>query len=436
MNASRVVVDGFQLKQRGDPLEDLLSRVSTGSKIFRDREVMRADYIPGNLPHRWEHIRRLGEILSPGLKLYRPSNVFVYGKTGTGKTAVVKHVFRRFEEEAASLGIPLKMVYVNCRMVGTEYRVLSELCESVGVHIPFTGLSKGEVFNRFRKGLLSGTKLLIVCLDEIDVLVRGFGDALLYELTRINEGAQAGGLSIVGVSNDLMFKEMLDPRVLSSLSEEEIVFHPYTAIELVDILGERARLAFHEGVVPHSTISLCAALAASEHGDARRAIDLLRVAAEIAERNDDPVVEEAHVRMALGAIEQGRVFEALSTLPLHGRVILLAVYHASLKSPSKITSGMIYQVYRSLCSALGLEPLTDRRVSTLISELDMLGVLSSSVVSFGRYGRTRRISLKIPADEVRAALERDELLAPLLDQNRGARPKSDSVAWQGRVESE
>jgi cell division control protein 6 len=420
-------VDDFQLKERGDPLSDLLARVSASSRIFKDREVLRADYIPGNLPHRWEHIKRLGEIVSTGLKMHRPSNVFIYGKTGTGKTAVVKHVFKRFSAEAERLGIPLRFVYINCRIAGTEYRVLAELCESLGVQVPFTGLSKSEVFNRFRRAHTSSQNLLIVCLDEIDVLVKGFGDALLYELTRINEGIEGSKLSLIGVSNDLMFKEMLDPRVLSSLSEEEIVFHPYTAVELVDILSERARLAFHEGAVPQSTINLCAALAAAEHGDARRALDLLRVAGEIAERNMAERVEEQHVRMALGVIEQGRVFEALTTLPLHGRIVLLAVYHATLRSPSKITSGLVYQHYRSLCSQLGLEPLTDRRISTLISELDMLGVLSSNVISYGRYGRTRKISLKIPVDEVRQALERDEFLSHLLDQE---------VAQAGSVESE
>lgn len=403
------------MKHGGDPLSDLLARVTSASHIFKDREVLRADYIPGNLPHRWEHIKRLGEIVSTGLKMHRPSNVFIYGKTGTGKTAVVKHVFKRFSAEAERLGIPLRFVYVNCRIAGTEYRVLAELCESLSIQVPFTGLSKGEVFNRFRRGLSSTQNLLIVCLDEVDVLVKGSGDTLLYELTRINEGLENSRLSLIGVSNDLMFKEMLDPRVLSSLSEEEIVFHPYTAVELVDILSERARLAFREGVLPQSTINLCAALAAAEHGDARRALDLLRVAAEIAERNMADRVEEQHVRAALGVIEQGRVFEALTTLPLHGRIVLLAVYQATLQSSGKITSGLVYQIYRSLCAQLGLEPLTDRRVSTLISELDMLGVLTSNVVSYGRYGRTRRITLKIPAEEVRQALERDELLSHLLE---------------------
>lgn len=399
----------------GDPLGDIVGQVSSSTRIIIDREVLRADYIPLTLPHRWEHIRRLGEALSPGLRLSRPSNIFIYGKTGTGKTAVVKHVFKRFGQEAAKRGAPLRFSYINCRLSGTEYRVLAELCSSIGVRIPFTGLAKAEVFSRFRAALSQSPTLLVACLDEIDVLVKGFGDNLLYELTRINEGSEQGRLSIIGVSNDLMFKEMLDPRVLSSLSEEELVFHPYTAIELVDILSERARLAFREGSVSPSVINLCAALAASEHGDARRALDLLRVSAEIAEREGAEAVEERHVRRAQGVIEQGRVFEALASLPLHGRIVLLAIYHAMGSGAPKITSGLVYRYYREICSALRLDPLTDRRISALLSELDMLGVVSCDLVSFGRYGRTRRLLLKVPIDELRNVLERDDILSGLVD---------------------
>ncbi|MCS7142397.1 MAG: orc1/cdc6 family replication initiation protein [Aigarchaeota archaeon] len=408
-------------KDRGpsDPLDHILSYSVSKTSLLVNREVLRADYIPGSLPHRWEHIRRLGEILSPSLLLSRPSNIFIYGKTGTGKTAVVKHVFRRFSEKAEAINANLKFVYMNCRLIGTEYRILSELCSSVNVKVPFTGLSKAEVYNRFRSALLQSPCLILACLDEIDVLVKNYGDSLIYELTRINEGSESGKLSIVGVSNDLMFKEMLDPRVLSSLSEEEIVFHPYTAIELIDILTERASLAFREGAVQQSVINLCAALAASEHGDARRALDLLRVAAEIAERNQSETVEERHVKIALGVIEQGRVYEALSTLPLHGRIVLLAVYHLVRSGVGKITSGNVYKAYKSLCLQLNVDPLTDRRVSGLLSELDMLGVISSDVVSFGRYGRTRKISLKVPMDEVKSVIEQDEILSSLLDWDIG-----------------
>lgn len=407
----------LQLKRRGeeDPLQQVVKRALERPRIFKDRQVMRSDYIPGNLPHRSDHIRRLGEILSPSLRFSRASNVFIYGKTGTGKTAVVKYVFNRFKEVAELDGLPLSFSYVNCRIAGTEYRVLAELCESIGVKVPFTGLSKAEVFNRFRSSLRDRNIILIACLDEIDILVKNCGDNLLYELTRVNESFEGGGLNIVGVSNDLHFKESLDPRVLSSLSEEELVFHPYTALELIDILTERAAMAFHSGTVPDEVIRLCAALAAQEHGDARRAIDLLRVAAEIAERSGASIVEEKHVRLAQNMIERGRVFEALSTLPLHSKLTLTTLYLLVKNDMNNPTSGILYETYREVCSLIGIEPLSDRRVSMLISELDMLGVLKSEVVSMGRYGRTRRITLMTPTDEVQRVLENDDLLKTLIN---------------------
>ncbi len=407
----------LQSKSRGgrDPLQEVFERALRRPKIFRNREVMRSDYVPNRLPHRDEHIRRLGEILAPALNLSRPSNIFIYGKTGTGKTAVVKYVFKRFREIALKEDIPLILAYVNCRISGTEYKVLSELCGAIGIRVPFTGLSKAEVYNRLRRGLKEKGVLLVACFDEVDALVKSYGDNLLYELTRINEGLEGGGFSIVGTSNDLHFKDYLDPRVLSSLSEEELVFHPYTATELIDILSERAELAFHPGAVPQNVINLCAALAASEHGDARRAIDLLRVAAEVAERNGDEVVEERHVKLAQNIIERGRIFEALSTLPLHSKLVLTSLLLLAKNGASSPISGMIYQTYREVCGQIGVEPLTDRRVSTLISELDMLGVVKSDLVSMGRRGRTRKIMLLTPVEEIEEVIGGDDLLSTLLN---------------------
>ncbi len=399
----------------GDPLEEVLKRALQRPRIFTNREVMRSDYVPDKLPHRDEHIERLGEILSPALSLSKPSNIFIYGKTGTGKTAVVRYVFKRFHEVVVKEDLPVAFAYVNCRIAGTEYRVLAELCESIGVKVPFTGLAKAEVFARLRRSLKEKEILLVACFDEIDALVKSYGDNLLYELSRINEGMEGCGLTIIGTSNDLHFKDYLDPRVLSSLSEEELVFHPYTATELIDILSERASLAFRKGAVPQEVINLCAALAASEHGDARRAIDLLRVAAEVAERNGDETVEEKHVRIAQNIIERGRIFEAISTLPLHSKLVLVSMLLLTRSNVPSLVSGMVYQTYKEVCKRISIEPLTDRRVSSLISELDMLGVVKSELVNMGRHGRTRRIVLLTPPDEIEEAVSGDELLSALLD---------------------
>jgi len=356
----------------------------------------------------------LGEIVAPVLKGVRCSNIFIYGKTGTGKTAVVKYVLSKLTQKAQECASPVEFCYINCRWAGTEYRVLSALCYALGVKVPFTGLALGEVFDRFQKGLDKQTGIFIPVLDEIDALVKTRGDTLLYELTRVNEALRFGKASIVGISNDLRFKDFLDPRVLSSLSEEEIVFRPYDAAELRDILLDRAKSAFLDGVLSDSAVSLCAALAAAEHGDARRALDLLRVAGELTERKGVRIITEEHIRRAETRIEHDRVVEALKNLPVHSKLVLLGVYILVKAKIHHAITGEIYEIYCELCEQAGLTPLTQRRVSGLINELDVIGLLNTQVVSMGRYGRTKKIRLGVPRGVIRGVFMDDERLGRLI----------------------
>lgn len=396
-------------------LDEVYERFLTTSKIFHDKEVLRHDYIPGKLPHREPEIRYVGEIVAPALKGSLFSNVLIYGKTGTGKTAVMHFVLSWLNLKSQELGSPIRICYVNCRLSGTEYRIFSSLCNAMEIDVPFTGLALGEVFDRFKQALESRKILLLVVLDEIDSIVKTRGDFLLYELTRINESIGQSKVCIIGISNDLRFKDLLDPRVLSTLGQEEIVFKPYNAEELKDILVDRTALAFNGGALSDSAVGLCAALAAAEHGDARRALDLLRVAGELAEREGARCVSEEHVRKAEKRIEHDRVTEAIKNLPAHTKIVVLSVYLLSKANVRNAMTGDIYNVYTELCQNLGMTPLTQRRVSGLINELDVLGVINTRLISLGRYGRTKKISLGVPVTLVREVFSGDERSAPLLN---------------------
>jgi cell division control protein 6 len=396
-------------------LDDVFEKFVSNVRIFKDREVLRHDYLPDRLPHREEQIRQLGETVAPVLKGARGSNVFIYGKTGTGKTAVTKYVLSHLEVKAKEFNAPVKFCYVNCRMVGSEYRVFASLCQNMGFPIPFTGLSIGEVFDRFRAGLDSTKIALIIILDEIDALIKARGDNLLYELTRINETLCNSKASLIGISNDLRLKEFLDSRVFSSLSEEEIVFSPYDAGELRNILLERAESAFYSDALSDGALSICAALAAAEHGDARRALDLLRVAGEVAERKGATVIVEEHVREAEKHIEHNRVNEALKNLTLHSKIVVLSIHHLREAEVNHAITGEIYEVYNEVCGESGVTPLSQRRVSTLVNELDSMGLLNAKVVSMGRYGRTKKIRLEITRTLIRDVFTSDSRLGRLVN---------------------
>ncbi len=401
----------------GNPniLDDVFEKFVNDAKLFKDREVLRHDYLPEKLPHREDQIRVLGQAVAPVLKESRCSNIFIYGKTGTGKTAVAKFVLSHLESKAKEYGAQVRFCFVNCRMTGSEYRVFAALSQSLGLSIPFTGLSVGEVFDRFRNGLEASRTIFIVVLDEIDALIKERGDGLLYELTRINEALTKSKVAIIGISNDLRLKEFLDPRVFSSLSEEEMVFRPYDASELRNILLERSKLGFLDGVLSEAALSICSALAAAEHGDARRALDLLRMAGEVAERQGSLAITEEHVREAERHIEHNKVMEALKNSTLHSKLVLLSVYHLSKASGNSATTGEIYDVYNELCGELGISLLTQRRLGTLVNELDALGLLNSKVVSMGRYGRTKKIRLETSRSLIQEVFGNDNRLGRMIN---------------------
>jgi len=394
--------------------ETVFQQYLSSKKIFqRNREILRPSYIPDELPHRREQINQLASILVTALRGDRPSNVLIFGKTGTGKTASVKYLGKEIKKADSEFN-RVSYLYMNCEVVDTQYGVLQNIgnmfIEDFNDRIPFTGWSTERVYNILREKIDETNRVVILVLDEIDKLVYKSGDDVLYHLSRINDDLQNAKVSLIGISNDLKFTEFLDPRVKSRLGEEKMVFPPYNAEQLKDILNQRSNIAFYQGVIDPSVAPLCSALAAQEHGDARRALDLLRVAAEIAERNGDDKVTEAHVYKAKNKIELDCVTEAIRTLPTQSKLVLMSIILNEEKGEGRLTTGDVYETYRDLSHIVGVTVLTQRRITDLISELDMLGIIHARVKSFGRGGRTKEIESSVPRVETLKILEEDEIL--------------------------
>ncbi|WP_339105405.1 AAA family ATPase [Haloterrigena salinisoli] len=563
--------------------DDLLS----GEPIFENKEVLRPSYTPHELPHRSDQINKMATILVAALRGETPSNILIYGKTGTGKTASAKFVSKELESTSQKYSVPCDVEYINCEVTDTQYRVLAQLAnkfiekneariddridelesllaaldeyeaasadadaaarpetegsdlfdegdpfesalpdtddESVssgtgtepssgespletggsppsdpagsdpvdqdpasqlpsngsddgtahgadaepdrettdpeltgsgssadrsddvppdhplastpfdsrsGIEaeiesleddkesfeeVPMTGWPTDRVYSVFFDAVDYDERVVVIMLDEIDKLVEKSGDDTLYNLSRMNSELENSRVSIIGISNDLKFTDFLDPRVKSSLGEEEIVFPPYDANQLRDILEHRSEVAFKGGALSEDVIPLCAAFAAQEHGDARRALDLLRTAGELAERSQAETIVEEHVREAQDKIELDRVVEVVRTLPTQSKLVLFAIILLEKNGVHSINTGEVFNIYKRLCEEIDADVLTQRRVTDLISELDMLGIVNAVVVSKGRYGRTKEISLSVPLEETEAVLLSDSRLSDIDD---------------------
>jgi cell division control protein 6 len=362
--------------------------------IFRDKKILTASFIPSNIPHRDNEINQLRSIIAPALRNYQPSNLFIYGKCGTGKSMTTQFVLEQLENMAKKTNTRVKKIFINCKMkkiADTEYRLFAQMLKEIGIIVPDTGLPTDSLYRKFFEKIDEKKQTIIITLDEIDALFRKMGDEFLYNLTRINTELKKARLSIIGITNDLSFSNDLDARVRSSLSEEEILFKPYNARQLKDILEARLN-GFNKNSVEQGVIDKCAALAAQEHGDARRALDLLRVAGELAERVGEKKVQEKHVDMAQEKIDVDKVLEIIKTQPKQSQAVLYAISNID---HEKILTGDVFTEYQKICQENGMNILTQRRVSDLIGELDMLGIITAKVISKGRYGRTREISLAI-----------------------------------------
>lgn len=391
-----------------------------GPEIFKNRDALDPSYIPEELPHRDQEIRKVAELTACALKGDTPSNFLCYGTTGTGKTATIRYVSQKLALQC--INNKPWWIYINCSVVSTPYRILAHIYNTIAgsEKIPPTGLPKDVIFKKLL-GIMDqkiGAGICFLVLDEIDMLAeKKGGNEILYDLTRLNENLDSCKTSLIGISNKLKFKEYLDPRVLSSLGEEHIVFSIYNASQLRDILYRRAEIAFFEDVLKDGVIPQCALFAAEEHGDARKALQLLRKAGSLTERAQQPKVSERFVKDAQNELEKDHIEEYIKGMPLQAQIVLTSIFLIKKFKPDfVIISGHINDVYSELISILpGIKELTKRRISDYINELVLAGIITANTKSMGHYGRTKVIKLDIEGTLIERVLSKIRRISDVIN---------------------
>ncbi len=405
-----------------DPVEKLLDKADQGHLIIKNPNVLRHDYIPNRIIHRDRQQELVTQSLIPLYQKSIPPNLLVYGKPGTGKTLVIKKVLKQIQDKVDKNSYQIKIAITNAKDQSNLYNVLVDLGRQLGLKpkktpddklwLPSTGLSISEVFNRILYIVEKKQINTVFVIDEIDhlaKLVDKTGKDILYSITRANLKLKNGSLSLVGISNDVRFKEELDPRVISTLSEEEIVFPSYATNEIKEILEDRIPIAFEKNVVSVGALNLCASMACRQHGDARRAIKLLNVAAKTAELNQNEEITDEHVRLASQRIEVDKESQQLDAFSLHEKLLVITI----MKSPN-ISTGDIYSAYKSLCKIIHQNELTQRRVTQMLSEIELSGLISGRMIHQGIHGNTKKFNLTISPELVKNTLKSEETFTEIL----------------------
>jgi len=420
-------------KQRSN-MAPSFSEILSKPTVFADRNVLSPHYVPETLPFREKEIQKIMEGVSPALKGERPRNMFLYGKTGTGKTASVKHVVGKFDTHNTAAGKAggapstsrvagnaglARAVYINCRMYNSRYRVIQKMTKELLPELDSMGFGLAMLYEKMSSEV-QGKKLhLIAVLDEVD-MVKDLDD-LLYTLTRSNDELTSGSVSLIGISNRLSFKDQLDPRSKSSLCENEFVFPSYTTPQMHAILEQRAKIGFKPHSIEDGAINLIAATTSAESGDARYALRLLIKSGEIADEKGLKKVTDKEVEDARRSVDRDVAFEAISTLPDHQQLVLLAVAALALdkgkntrltggtpeEDDSFLTSGEVYEEYCKAARRFRKPRRSARWYREYLNDLEMLGLITTIESGVGMRGRTRLIRIGYSASDVKKIVEKN-----------------------------
>ncbi|SEW11356.1 Cdc6/Cdc18 family protein [Natrinema salifodinae] len=374
-------------------MSDSMDYFGSENEIFRNKELLQVSHLPDGdrIIGREDELTNLANAIKPATRGNTPNNVLVYGKTGTGKSLCSKFITNQAVERAKGNDVSIGVAYVDCLQESTETQAVQSAGHQLNdqaatdISIPHSGLSTSEYYRRLWRIVDNRYDVALIILDEVDKIE---DDDILMQLSRAVESGKLteSTIGVIGISNKVRYKDSLDERIKSSLCEREYVFSPYDATQIREILRSRGD-AFHEGVLEDGVVPRVAALAAREHGDARKAIDILRFAGEIAEENDFETVTENCVDQAHEREETSRLAELISKSPSHAKLVLEAMALLTQQKEgdnAPVTTNEAYDLYKRLCERDQSEHLKLRRVRDILSELEFLSIIDQERKWAGR----------------------------------------------------
>lgn len=353
------------------------------SNIIVNENLLNSRYVPNTVIARDEQMEKMGHYLSPILRQGEPSNMYIWGDTGVGKTITVKYLLRVLTEGLKSEGkdILIDTVVIDCTAFSFEISACVEILTQLsGISIPF-----GRQFYQYlsdiwtiieKKANEHSFYTLILFFDEIDAFTEP--NNILYQFSRAlahqNIKSSNVAIEIIIASNQKDFLDTLNGKVLSSAAFRFIDFPDYNTRELCEILMLRKE-AFAAGVITDEVIKYCAKNVADRyHGDARQAIDILAEAARSVIKNKGSEITSKDIDLAEKTVNDRATTEMLSKISLHDKYLILAVHIANSvvrQTNSKLPahSGTIVVAYQKICELLKQKPNGETYISARLTTL-------------------------------------------------------------------
>ena len=411
----------------------------TTDAIFEWKQPLKKDtFSPETIFHRDEEINLYINALQDVVVGHDPNNIFVFGPTGVGKTAVTKWVRDKLQEKAAEEGVPLHVIGpINCRNYRSAYSLVTSLVNEFREpdnKLPESGYSTDNVFEFLHEEIEAVGGNVLIILDEIDNIPPEARNDFLYDLPRAeangNTPIETAKIGLIGISNDLKFVDVLEPKVKSTLGEREIKFGPYNANELRDILGYYADMAFRDGVLQDEVVPLAAAFSAQERGDVRQGLRILEKAGEYARMSDGNVVTEEHVRQATETIETDELLDYFEDdLSSQQALTYLATTLAIIEPGHEATTKRVYNLYSSIAESSNRPVKSERKLYEFLDQLSMQGLVRSAEQNLGIKGG-RKFIYDVTDDP------RDILNAALKSSYKNAVPSNAKRVLKSHLEDE
>jgi cell division control protein 6 len=400
------------------------------SPIFQDESIVDPDTVVDEhrIVGRDEQLGDIIDELRPALDGVAPSNMLLFGPSGTGKSLIIKMVSQKLQELAQNKGLSVAVLTIDCKVIASYDRAIMELVEeaarqaNVKPGVPTKGVATKVKLDRLFEILNEHFDTVIAVLDEIDKLRNpntpndeepAFSE-LLYTLSRTNQLADTDtNMCIAALTNQPTFMTELDSRAESSFNPIDIIFHDYREEQLVQIL-ERRRDAFYDGVLKDDVISVSSELAAQDHGDARKAIELVREAGKLAAKKDKGRVSVQDVHEAQDHAERERALAQMPGLSINKQASLYATIRVTLhdgRDLESVPSPVAFDVYKVVSEALDVEPKSRDSFLRYMNELETYGFVRSTTTGRGR-GRGSHKEFEVIHDPtvVKSTLESDRFL--------------------------